>query len=154
MFYKKINNIIFKSPILVASGTYGYGDEVKDIVNVEKLRDEILNTDLRHLKTSSDSEVILNIFAHALEKNKSLTLTKEQIFEAVDEVHDRIDGAYSVIMMILGHGLVAFRDPNGIRPLIYGSKKDKYMIFIDNNRDTVSLCLFAFVLYQFVNFLY
>ena len=99
-----------------------------NIVNVEKLRDEILNNDLRHLKTSSDSEVILNIFAHALEKNKSLTLTKEQIFEAVDEVHDRVEGAYSVIMMILGHGLVAFRDPNGIRPLIYGNKDEKYMV--------------------------
>ncbi len=99
-----------------------------NIVNVEKLRNEILNNDLRHLKTSSDSEVILNIFAHALEKNKSLILTKEQIFEAVDEVHDRVEGAYSVIMMILGHGLVAFRDPNGIRPLIYGNKDNKYMV--------------------------
>ena len=99
-----------------------------NIVNVKKLRDEILNNNLRHLKTSSDSEVILNIFAHALEKNKNLTLTKEQIFQAVDEVHDRVDGAYSVIIMILGHGLVAFRDPNGIRPLIYGSKENKYMV--------------------------
>ena len=99
-----------------------------NIVNAEKLRNEISNNDLRHLKTSSDSEIILNIFAHALEKNKSLTLTKEEIFKAVDEVHDRVDGAYSVIIMILGHGLVAFRDPNGIRPLIYGRKQDKYMV--------------------------
>ena len=100
-----------------------------NIVNVEKLRDEILNNDLRHLKTSSDSEVILNIFAHALEKNENSTLTKDKIFKAVDEVHARVQGAYSVIIMILGHGLVAFRDPNGIRPLIYGSKnKNKYMV--------------------------
>ena len=99
-----------------------------NIVNANKLKDEILNSDFRHLKTSSDSEVILNIFAHALEKNRSDKLTKEQIFKAVDEVHSRVKGAYSVILMILGYGLVAFRDPNGIRPLIYGSKKNKYMI--------------------------
>ena len=98
-----------------------------NIVNAKQLRDEILKQDLRHLKTSSDSEIILNIFANALEKNKNSKLTKEQIFKAIDEVHNRVQGAYSVIIMILGYGLVAFRDPNGIRPLIYGSKKGKYM---------------------------
>ena len=67
----------------------------------------------------------MNIFANALEKNKNSKLTKEQIFKAIDEVHNRVQGAYSVIIMILGYGLVAFRDPNGIRPLIYGSKKGK-----------------------------
>ena len=97
-----------------------------NIVNAKQLRDEILKQDLRHLKTSSDSEIILNIFANALEKIK-FKLTKEQIFKAIDEVHNRVQGAYSVIIMILGYGLVAFRDPNGIRPLIYGSKKGKYM---------------------------
>ncbi len=99
-----------------------------NIVNANELKDEILNNDFRHLKTSSDSEVILNIFAHALEKNKGAKLNKEQIFKAVDEVHNRVQGAYSVILMILGYGLVAFRDPNGIRPLIYGTKNNKYMI--------------------------
>ena len=99
-----------------------------NIVNVEQLRSEIFKEDLRHLKTSSDSEVILNIFAHALQKNNSIKLTKNQIFNAVDEVHRRVKGAYSVIIMLLGHGLIAFRDPNGIRPLIYGSKSNKYMV--------------------------
>ena len=99
-----------------------------NIVNVEKLRSEISNNDFRHLKTSSDSEVILNIFANALEKNKESVLTKEHIFNAVNEVHNRVEGAYSVIIMILGYGLVAFRDPNGIRPLIYGTKNGKYMV--------------------------
>ena len=84
---------------------------------------------LRHLNTMSDSEVILNIFAHALEKNKKQKLDKSDIFKAVDEVHDRIEGAYSVIIMILGYGLIAFRDPYGIRPLIYGSKSNnRYMV--------------------------
>ncbi|MBI44614.1 MAG: amidophosphoribosyltransferase [Candidatus Marinimicrobia bacterium] len=100
-----------------------------NIVNVKQLREEIEKEDYRHLKTSSDSEVILNIFAHALQENKSLELSKEQIFKAVDEVHRRVQGAYSVIIMLLGHGLIAFRDPHGIRPLIYGSKSNnKYMV--------------------------
>ena len=100
-----------------------------NIVNVEQLREEIENEDYRHLKTSSDSEVILNIFAHALQENRSLKLSKEQIFKAVDEVHRRVQGAYSVIIMLLGHGLIAFRDPYGIRPLIYGTKGNKkYMV--------------------------
>ena len=100
-----------------------------NLVNVDKLRTELQQDNLRHLNTMSDSEVILNIFAHALEKNKKQKLDKSDIFKAVDEVHDRIEGAYSVIMMIVGYGLVAFRDPYGIRPLIYGSKSDnRFMI--------------------------
>ena len=100
-----------------------------NIVNVKQLREEIENEDYRHLKTSSDSEVILNIFAHALQENKNSKLSKEQIFKAVDEVHRRVQGAYSVIIMLLGHGLIAFRDPYGIRPLIYGIKNNnKYMV--------------------------
>ena len=100
-----------------------------NLVNVELLRKELEHDNLRHLNTMSDSEVILNIFAHALEKNKKQKLNKSDIFKAVDEVHDRIEGAYSVIIMILGYGLVAFRDPYGIRPLIYGSKSNnRYMV--------------------------
>ena len=96
-----------------------------NLVNVDKLRIELSEDNLRHLNTLSDSEVILNIFAHALEKNKKQKLQKSDIFKAVDEVHDRIEGAYAVIMLIVGYGMVAFRDPNGIRPLIYGSKDSK-----------------------------
>ena len=96
-----------------------------NLVNVDKLRKELSEDNLRHLNTLSDSEVILNIFAHALEKNKKQKLKKSDIFKAVDEVHDRIEGAYAVIMLIVGYGMVAFRDPNGIRPLIYGSKDSK-----------------------------
>ena len=58
-------------------------------------------------------------------KIKILNYLKKQIFKAVDEVHRRVQGAYSVIIMLLGHGLIAFRDPYGIRPLIYGTKGDK-----------------------------
>ena len=100
-----------------------------NIVNVEKLRKELEEENLRHLNTSSDSEVILNIFAHALQKNNKSKLKRTDIFRAVDEVHSRIEGAYSVIIMILGYGIIAFRDPYGIRPLIFGSKsKNRYMV--------------------------
>tara|TARA_B100000029_G_scaffold501766_1_gene575791 strand:- start:42 stop:1493 length:1452 start_codon:yes stop_codon:yes gene_type:complete len=99
-----------------------------NLVNTKKLRKEVFKDDLRHINTSSDSEVLLNVFAHALQKNKQNGLNEKSIFKAVEEVHKRVEGAYSVILMILGYGLVAFRDPNGIRPLIFGSKsKTKHM---------------------------
>ena len=99
-----------------------------NLVNAKELRKELFLEDLRHINTNSDSEVLLNIFAHALQKRKKIDLTKDDIFNAVEEVHNRVEGAYSVIIMISGYGMVAFRDPNGIRPLVFGSKgKSKYM---------------------------
>ena len=99
-----------------------------NLVNAKELRNELFQNDLRHINTNSDSEVLLNIFANALQKKNKTSLTKEDVFNAVDEVHNRVKGAYSVIIMISGYGMVAFRDPNGIRPLIYGKKdQSKYM---------------------------
>ena len=99
-----------------------------NLVNADNLRKKIFQSDLRHINTSSDSEVLLNVFAHALHKQSKDGLSKEAIFNAVNEVHERVEGAYSVIIMILGYGLVAFRDPHGIRPLVFGSKKgDRHM---------------------------
>ena len=95
-----------------------------NLVNANSLRQELFQSDLRHINTTSDSEVLLNIFAHALQKTSNSELTKENIFMAVDEVHQRVQGAYSVVIMILGYGLVAFRDPHGIRPLVFGSKNN------------------------------
>ena len=100
-----------------------------NLVNTKQLRKEVFNDDLRHINTSSDSEVLLNVFAHALQNNKNNKLTKENIFKAVEEVHKRVEGAYSVILMILGYGLVAFRDPNGIRPLVFGFKDNNKCMF-------------------------
>ena len=96
-----------------------------NLVNTEQLRKELRQNDFRHINTSSDSEVLINIFASSLEKNCSQQLDDDAIVKAVSEVHQRVEGAYSVIICILGYGLVAFRDPNGIRPLIYGSKDNK-----------------------------
>ena len=99
-----------------------------NLVNTKELKEKLFHKNLRHINTNSDSEVLLNIFAHALQKKQKVELTKNDIFEAVDEVHNRAEGAYSVIIMISGYGIVAFRDPNGIRPLIFGSKDNsKYM---------------------------
>ena len=96
-----------------------------NLVNTEILREELYQQDKRHINTQSDTEVLINIFARALEKNASKKLDNESIVKAVNEVHDRVVGAYSVIAVILGYGMVAFRDPNGIRPLIMGSKDQK-----------------------------
>ena len=93
-----------------------------NIVNTSKLRKELSSQDNRHINTKSDTEVLINIFASAIEKNLINKLDNECIVKAVEEVHRRVKGAYSVISIILGYGMVAFRDPNGIRPLIIGSK--------------------------------
>ena len=95
-----------------------------NLVNTVTLREELYAEDKRHVNTQSDTEVLINIFASALENNLNGELDNECIAKAVEEVHSRVVGAYSVIAIILGYGLVAFRDPNGIRPLIVGSKDD------------------------------
>ncbi|KZZ44075.1 amidophosphoribosyltransferase, partial [Thalassolituus sp. HI0120] len=78
---------------------------------------------LRHVNTTSDSEVLLNVFAHELQRQNQLKPTPEMIFEAVKRVHKRVRGGYAVVAMICGYGIIAFRDPNGIRPAIYGSRE-------------------------------
>ena len=95
-----------------------------NLVNTATLREELYAEDKRHVNTQSDTEVLINIFASALENNLNGDLDNECIAKAVEEVHSRVVGAYSVIAIVLGYGLVAFRDPNGIRPLIVGSKDD------------------------------
>ena len=84
----------------------------------------MVNKNLRHLNTDSDSEVLLNVFAYELQKEGSIKPTAEDIFRAVRATHKRIRGAYSVVIMINGVGIVGFRDPCGIRPLILGSKEN------------------------------
>ena len=92
-----------------------------NLTNGEALKQELFNVDARHINTNSDSEVLLNVFALELERAaQGVKLTPEKIFTAVRGVHQRCRGAYAVLAMIAGYGLVAFRDPNGIRPLVYG----------------------------------
>ncbi|MFW1753580.1 amidophosphoribosyltransferase [Acinetobacter wanghuae] len=94
-----------------------------NLTNAAEIHDDLYKTDLRHMNTDSDSEVLLNVFAHELQKQGKLVLSSDDIFHAVTRVHERCKGGYAVVSMITGQGLVGFRDPNGIRPLIYGSRE-------------------------------
>jgi len=98
-----------------------------NLVNTASLCSELAETDRRHLNTNSDSEVILNIFAHELQQIGGVQPSKEEIFGAVSRMQSRLSGAYSIIIMINDVGLVAVRDPHGIRPLIIGKRDEDLM---------------------------
>jgi len=92
-----------------------------NLTNAAALKAELFSVDHRHINTESDSEVLLNVLAHELEKTtRGLPLKPADVFAAVRGVNQRIKGSYAVIALIAGHGLLAFRDPFGIRPLPYG----------------------------------
>ncbi len=93
-----------------------------NLTNAVSLRNSLINS-RRHINTTSDSEVLLNIFAAELDKVANHKLAADDIFNAVTEVHQKVSGAYGVVSLVIGHGLVAFRDPNGIRPLVLGSRQ-------------------------------
>ena len=93
-----------------------------NLTNAHALKKELFDIDRRHINTESDTEVLINILAHELEqKARDLPLTPEEVFKAVAAVHKRIKGSYAVIALIAGYGLLAFRDPFGIRPLCLGT---------------------------------
>ena len=96
-----------------------------NLTNVRELTEYVEKHCRRHLNTSSDSEVLINLFAHELGRTPDQTPTPEDIFEAVRAVNAKAHGAYAVVALIIGAGLVAFRDPNGVRPLVFGSRKDE-----------------------------
>ncbi len=100
-----------------------------NLTNAQALKAELFSSDHRHINTESDSEVLLNVFAHELEKTtRGAQLQPEDVFKAVSAVHRRIRGSYAVIAMIAGHGVLAFRDPFGIRPLSIGHKDGTVMV--------------------------
>ncbi len=94
-----------------------------NLINTEVLKRQLFDSDRRHLNTESDSEVLLNIFAHELQKCDNDKLTADDIFSAVKGVHERCVGAYAVIALIVNQGLLGFRDPHGIRPMVLGSRE-------------------------------
>jgi len=92
-----------------------------NLTNAHVLKKELFDIDRRHINTESDTEVLINILAHELEQAaRDLPLSRDEIFKAVRAVHKRIKGSYAVVALIAGHGLLAFRDPFGIRPLCFG----------------------------------
>jgi amidophosphoribosyltransferase len=103
-----------------------------NLINAEELTKNLLEADLRHLNTNSDSEVLLNVFAHELQRLDKVQLLPEDIFLAVKAVHQRCLGAYVCVVLIAGYGIVGFRDPYGIRPAVWGTRDTKqgveYMI--------------------------
>ena len=103
-----------------------------NLTNTSDLNRELYKTDLRHMNTDSDSEVLLNIFAHELSQKKQIEPRPEDIFSSVAGVHKRCRGGYAAVVMITGYGILGFRDLNGIRPLIFGSRttngQKEYMI--------------------------
>ena len=94
-----------------------------NLVNAEELKRLVEQQDRRHLNTTSDSEVLLNVFAHELSVHASNGLKASEILDAVEAVHRRCSGGYAVVIMIIGYGIVAFRDPHGIRPLVLGIRE-------------------------------
>jgi amidophosphoribosyltransferase len=103
-----------------------------NLTNAEDLKRDLYVEDLRHLNTESDSEVLLNIFAHELQIQGKLRVDEQDIFDAVEGVHRRCRGGYAAVLMIPGFGICGFRDPHGIRPLVYGKRETdagaEYMI--------------------------
>ena len=97
-----------------------------NLVNTAELQRELFQDDLRHVNTNSDSEVLLNVLAHELTQSaRGQRLDPDAIFTAVAGVHRRARGAYAIVAMIAGYGLLAFRDPHGIRPLIIGKHESE-----------------------------
>jgi amidophosphoribosyltransferase len=94
-----------------------------NLINADELKSDVFRADLRHINTDSDSEILLNVFAHELFKLGKLTLDEETIFKAVANVHKRCTGGYAAVAMIVGYGVVAFRDPFGIRPIAFGVRE-------------------------------
>ena len=93
-----------------------------NLTNAGGLKKRLIEVDRRHINTDSDSEVLLNVFAHELQWYSQPRLTAESVFEAVKGVHRRCQGGYAVVALINGHGLVGFRDPQGIRPIVIGRR--------------------------------
>jgi amidophosphoribosyltransferase len=94
-----------------------------NLTNTDELKKALFVEDQRHINTDSDSEVLLNVFAHELQSLGKLHLSVDDVFEAVRGVHRRCRGAYAVVVMITGFGILGFRDPHGIRPVVYGERK-------------------------------
>ncbi|HDY8103891.1 TPA: amidophosphoribosyltransferase [Vibrio vulnificus] len=102
-----------------------------NLTNAHEVRQKLFEKDRRHVNTTSDSEVLLNVLAHEIDTVKA-NVTADDVFRAIANVHRTIRGAYAVTAMIIGHGMIAFRDPHGIRPLCLGKREEngqtEYMV--------------------------
>ena len=94
-----------------------------NLTNQTELAEILIREDRRHLNTTSDSEVLLNVFASELQRVGTARITPADVFAALTAVYRRCRGGYAVVAMIIGHGILGFRDPNGIRPLVLGERR-------------------------------
>ena len=103
-----------------------------NLTNADELTEDLYREDLRHINTSSDSEILLNILAHELQRLGKLRITEQDVFKAVAALHQRCRGGYAAVAMITGYGMLGFRDPHGIRPVVFGKRQSaegiEYMI--------------------------
>lgn len=103
-----------------------------NLVNAAQLRDDVFRDDRRHVNTDSDSEILLNVFAHELQKLAKMRMDEDDVFDAVTRVHERCKGGYAAVGLINGYGIFGFRDPAGIRPICFGRRESangpEYMI--------------------------
>ncbi|MEE8342298.1 MAG: amidophosphoribosyltransferase, partial [Gammaproteobacteria bacterium] len=97
-----------------------------NLTNAADLRNHLFREDRRHINTESDSEILLNVFAHELQGKSKLRIDQEDIFKAVVGVHQRCRGAYAAVVMVMGYGIVGFRDPHGIRPMVLGKRETEH----------------------------
>lgn len=117
-----------------------------NLINANELKRDLFREDLRHINTHSDSEVLLNVFAHELLKLGKAHLDKEAVFEAVRGVHRRCIGGYAAVSLIIGYGIVAFRDPHGIRPVCYGVRETEHGLQYMVSSESVALNAVGFEL--------
>ena len=113
-----------------------------NLINTEALRRDVFEADRRHVNTPSDSEVLLNVLAHEVSRHQELV--PDAVFDAVAAVHRRCRGGYAVVSLILGLGLVAFRDPHGIRPLVLGRRENGTAVEYAVASESVALDLLGF----------
>ena len=122
-----------------------------NLTNTAELAEVLTREDLRHLNTTSDSEVLLNVLASELSRVRTPRASAADIFSALTSVYRRVRGGFAVVAMIVGHGLVGFRDPHGIRPLVLGKRESaqgpEYMLA----SESVALDMLGFVLERDVN---
>lgn len=97
-----------------------------NLLNVKKLTNDLMCTNLRHLNTNSDSEILLNVVAYELQHYGSVRLSPKQLFKAMSKVYKRVEGAFAAVMIITGYGIVGFRDPHAVRPLVYGRRDNEH----------------------------
>jgi len=118
-----------------------------NLTNANELRKWLVSKARRHVNTTSDSELLLNILAYELQEVDDNNLSAKHIFDAIKNVHQKIRGAYATVALIIGHGMLAFRDPNGIRPMVFGKRETSMGLEYMVASESVALdaCDFDFV---------